>query len=348
MRRLARRVASGFLRADGARAKGSLPVRQGVTVQRVASLLALGSGTVLTSGCHVVQVWATPGTLATLSSGGTGWVIQRELAASAVPSPVAAAPAPVVRSVPASAPVAVAPASAPASAAASAAARPVVAPASAPAQRKSHTVVTLLPDPKGHVGAVILHSAKGEVLLNKAFAGVEVSWDGAYHFRGDQSSGADGKVNNRAYQLMQTMHDGKVSVDTAPAEGQLEEVLSRYGSLLSSQAPQARSFVVRFASGSATTLNADSKAEIPTILRTVAGWQAPQIWVIGHTDRVGSPQANDELSRQRARTVARMLEGQGIAPDRIEVSGRGERDPLVSTKPGVANATNRRVEIVVY
>ena len=37
----------------------------------------------------------------------------------------------------------------------------------------------------------------------------------------------------------------------------------------------------------------------------------------------------------------------GIAPDRITVAGRGEREPLVPTEDGVAEPRNRRVEINV-
>ena len=74
---------------------------------------------------------------------------------------------------------------------------------------------------------------------------------------------------------------------------------------------------------------------------------APEIVVIGHTDRVGSVQANDLLSRQRAETVRGFLLEAGFQAASMEVAGRGEREPLVPTPDEIAEPLNRRVEINV-
>ena len=76
--------------------------------------------------------------------------------------------------------------------------------------------------------------------------------------------------------------------------------------------------------------------------------EAPDIVVIGHTDRVGAPEGNDELSLQRAERMKADLVAQGIAPpERIRAAGRGEREPVVPTEEGVDEPLNRRVEINV-
>ncbi|HQX60985.1 MAG TPA: OmpA family protein, partial [Burkholderiaceae bacterium] len=72
---------------------------------------------------------------------------------------------------------------------------------------------------------------------------------------------------------------------------------------------------------------------------------APEVTVIGHTDRVGSVADNDQLSVQRAETVRDKLVQAGIAASMITIAGRGEREPAVPTADGVASAENRRVEI---
>lgn len=68
--------------------------------------------------------------------------------------------------------------------------------------------------------------------------------------------------------------------------------------------------------------------------------------VTGYTDSTGSKQYNLKLSRARAETVVKYLEGKGIAHDRfVTVSGKGESDPVASNKTKAGRAKNRRVEI---
>ena len=107
------------------------------------------------------------------------------------------------------------------------------------------------------------------------------------------------------------------------------------------------SFVVRFETGSATKLTAESAAVLEQLNKALVNWPAPQLMIVGHTDRVGTAQANDGLSLKRAQSVAQLLIERGMAAQQIESAGRGEREPLVETADGVANATNRRVEITL-
>ncbi len=74
---------------------------------------------------------------------------------------------------------------------------------------------------------------------------------------------------------------------------------------------------------------------------------SPQrLLVIGHTDATGPEQANLKLSERRARTVARLLAGQGIPTGRIFYQGAGESRPIASNDTPAGRARNRRVEIV--
>ena len=71
------------------------------------------------------------------------------------------------------------------------------------------------------------------------------------------------------------------------------------------------------------------------------------ISVEGHTDSVGTMSYNQRLSENRARSVARHLEQQGISRGRISTSGFGESDPIASNGDEIGRARNRRVEVVV-
>jgi outer membrane protein OmpA-like peptidoglycan-associated protein len=90
-----------------------------------------------------------------------------------------------------------------------------------------------------------------------------------------------------------------------------------------------------------------SKQLVGQILAEIARRPAPDIVVIGHTDRVGSVPYNDALSRRRAERVRDELLKLGIPKVRISIAGRGEREPLIQTEDDVSEPRNRRVEINV-
>lgn len=67
----------------------------------------------------------------------------------------------------------------------------------------------------------------------------------------------------------------------------------------------------------------------------------------GHTDDVGSPEANLDLSRRRAESVVDYLAAQGLSPESMLALGFGESRPLASNATDSGRRENRRVEIVV-
>jgi outer membrane protein OmpA-like peptidoglycan-associated protein len=69
------------------------------------------------------------------------------------------------------------------------------------------------------------------------------------------------------------------------------------------------------------------------------------ITVTGHTDTVGSNRYNQALSERRARAVRNEMIRLGMNVGDIETIGRGFRDPLVPTRPGVREPQNRRAVI---
>lgn len=75
--------------------------------------------------------------------------------------------------------------------------------------------------------------------------------------------------------------------------------------------------------------------------------ESSTIQVEGHTDDSGSERQNAQLAQQRAQAVADQLVQSGIEPQRINVVGRGENNPIANNDTDEGRATNRRVEIVV-
>lgn len=70
-----------------------------------------------------------------------------------------------------------------------------------------------------------------------------------------------------------------------------------------------------------------------------------RIDIIGHTDNTGSDAINDPLSLARARSVRDYLSDRGVPAARIQVAGRGEREPVADNSTEAGRARNRRVEI---
>lgn len=72
-----------------------------------------------------------------------------------------------------------------------------------------------------------------------------------------------------------------------------------------------------------------------------------RIRIVGHTDDIGSDRSNQSLSEGRCREVRREMEERGIHPGRIEIEGRGEKDPIVPNDSDDHRQMNRRVEIIL-
>jgi outer membrane protein OmpA-like peptidoglycan-associated protein len=84
--------------------------------------------------------------------------------------------------------------------------------------------------------------------------------------------------------------------------------------------------------------------EIASAMRQLLRRRGRELFLIeGHTDAVGSNDANLRLSRARARSVAAELARSGVRRDAMETIGYGEEDLLVPTQR--ADWRNRRVTL---
>jgi len=177
---------------------------------------------------------------------------------------------------------------------------------------KSNLVV-VLPDADGHVGAVVVHDAKGDRVLDQAYAAAG-------------SGAGTGALK---------------PVEVAP-----QEVTTIFGSALAAQPIAPRSFTLYFISDS-DRLTEASRAAFEEVFAEVAKRKAAEVVVTGHTDRAAEPGYNDTLSLKRAKAVRKLFIARGLPKESVIAAGRGEREPLVASADGVREAKNRRVEITV-
>lgn len=171
--------------------------------------------------------------------------------------------------------------------------------------------VVLLPAQDGHHSVLSVKEGDHEVLLDKPYAAAETTTQGP-----------------RTYQ------SSKAEVDKT------------FGSALAAQPARLERYTLYFNEGN-DTLTDESKATFERVFPDIAKRAVPDIVVIGHTDSTGSDPLNDKLSLQRANAIRDEMIKRGIPAADIVAEGRGKREPLVKTGEGVAEARNRRVEIIV-
>jgi OOP family OmpA-OmpF porin len=96
-----------------------------------------------------------------------------------------------------------------------------------------------------------------------------------------------------------------------------------------------------------TAVRPDSRAILDEAADALRQHPDVDITIAGFTDDVGSEEYNLGLSLRRAQAVFRYLVNRGVAPERMEVVGYGEANPVASNATESGRAQNRRVELIV-
>jgi len=96
-------------------------------------------------------------------------------------------------------------------------------------------------------------------------------------------------------------------------------------------------------------LDDDSKQELDKMVDGVKADKRFFIAVEGYTDRIGTKEYNEELSRKRADAVVEYLVAKHDIPIyRIHMIGLGKEKPVDDARNRAASAKNRRVEVKVF
>lgn len=98
---------------------------------------------------------------------------------------------------------------------------------------------------------------------------------------------------------------------------------------------------VFFNTGSAD-LKVESKLELNELTEILNQHPTAVIEVAGHTDNVGSPEGNLDLSDLRAKSVRDYLIAKGIAQERLQAAGYGQTKPIAKNNTESGRAKNRR------
>lgn len=100
---------------------------------------------------------------------------------------------------------------------------------------------------------------------------------------------------------------------------------------------------VYFDSGNAK-LRPESLPRLKDVLEYLTHKKSARIEISGHTDNVGNPKANKELSLRRAQVCREYLVSKGIDGARVTAVGNGDERPIASNDTEEGRQKNRRIE----
>ena len=90
----------------------------------------------------------------------------------------------------------------------------------------------------------------------------------------------------------------------------------------------------------------ESQPIIEQIVKLLKNNPSLNLTVEGHTDNIGTPSYNKQLSEARAKSVVAALTSQGIETQRLRAAGYGQEKPIADNTTDPGRAQNRRVELV--
>ncbi len=100
---------------------------------------------------------------------------------------------------------------------------------------------------------------------------------------------------------------------------------------------------INFETGSDRILP-ESFDDLDALVKILNEYPEAMVAIDGHTDNVGDPQMNRELSQKRADAVRAYLISKGIDPARLTATGYGDTQPVADNKTKKGKAKNRRVD----
>ena len=136
--------------------------------------------------------------------------------------------------------------------------------------------------------------------------------------------------------------DGSIS---KPVKVSADDLNKQFSDVLDAQPKKPYSINLYFENS--TKLTSSSLENIQNIIRTIKDAEPCLISIGGYTDSKGSEEKNMLISKNRAEFVKDILLKGGVKPSSIKIFAYGESGQLFSTKDGVSEVKNRRVEVII-
>ncbi len=92
-------------------------------------------------------------------------------------------------------------------------------------------------------------------------------------------------------------------------------------------------------------IKSNFKPVLDSVAKVINEFDKTKVQITGYTDNTGTAAINNQLSADRANSVATYLRLRGVANARIYAAGLGSSNPIASNATAAGREQNRRVEI---
>ncbi len=170
----------------------------------------------------------------------------------------------------------------------------------------------VLGDKSGANNAIVISSKESELLVDEPFSMVKLK--------------ADGGISK------------PVKISAKDLQEQFSDAL---------EAEPKKPYSINLYFENKTKLTTSSIKSIQNIMKVLREKEPYSIVIGGYTDSKGSKEKNILISKNRAEFIKDILLENGVKSSSIKVFAYGESGQLFSTKDGVREVKNRRVEVIV-
>ncbi len=156
------------------------------------------------------------------------------------------------------------------------------------------------------------------------------------------------KSGQETWVAVEAFNEGRnYTVNIIEKQGMQQDVVANADALKSGLADSGHVEVpgIFFDFGKAA-VKPESEAALKEVVSMLSANPATKVWVVGHTDNVGSVETNMALSLARATAVVKSLVQMGVSAARLAPHGAGPYAPVASNATDEGRARNRRVELV--
>ncbi len=95
-----------------------------------------------------------------------------------------------------------------------------------------------------------------------------------------------------------------------------------------------------------TTIRPESTARLDIVAEFLLRKKSARVEISGHTDNVGKPKANQELSAKRANACRAYVMAKGVDGNRMIAVGMGDTKPVAPNDSPANREKNRRIEVL--